>query len=51
MVAIDWLSRLFEMMTTRRLPRCFHCAPWRVDQRPPLVAREITRMQVVAFTC
>ena len=36
MVAIDWLSRLFEMMPVRgRLDlRCSYGAPWRIDQGP-----------------
>jgi AraC family transcriptional activator of mtrCDE len=33
---MDWLSRLFEMITVRgRLDlRCFYGAPWRIDQGP-----------------
>src|SRR5256885_17032430 len=35
-VAMDWLSRLFEMMPVRgRLDlRCNYGAPWRIDQGP-----------------
>jgi AraC-like DNA-binding protein len=35
-VAVDWLSRLFEMMPVRgRLDlRCSYGAPWRIDQGP-----------------
>ncbi len=35
-VAMDWLSRLFEMMPVRgRLDlRCSYGAPWRIDQGP-----------------
>lgn len=36
MPAMDWLSRLFEMMPVRgRLDlRCFYGAPWRIEQGP-----------------
>ena len=36
MSAVDWLSRLFEMVTVRgRLDlRCTYGAPWRIDQGP-----------------
>ena len=36
MPALDWLSRLFEMMPVRgRLDlRCLYGAPWRIDQGP-----------------
>jgi AraC family transcriptional regulator, activator of mtrCDE len=36
MPAVDWLSRLFEMVTVRgRLDlRCAYGAPWRIDQGP-----------------
>jgi AraC family transcriptional regulator, activator of mtrCDE len=36
MLALDWLSRLFEMMPVHgRLDiRCFYGAPWRIDQGP-----------------
>ena len=36
MPAMDWLSRLFEMMPVRgRLDlRCLYGAPWRIEQRP-----------------
>jgi AraC family transcriptional regulator, activator of mtrCDE len=36
MSSLDWLSRLFEMVTVRgRLDlRCFYGAPWRIDQGP-----------------
>src|SRR5262245_962758 len=35
-VAMDWLSRMFEMMPVRgRLDlRCSYGAPWRIDQGP-----------------
>jgi AraC family transcriptional regulator, activator of mtrCDE len=35
-IAMDWLSRLFEMMPVRgRLDlRCSYGAPWRIDQGP-----------------
>jgi hypothetical protein len=48
LAAIDWLSpNLFELMTVRRRLRCSCGAPLRIDQRPPLVARETARMQEV----
>jgi AraC family transcriptional activator of mtrCDE len=36
MSSLDWLSRLFEMITVRgRLDlRCLYGAPWRIDQGP-----------------
>jgi AraC family transcriptional regulator, activator of mtrCDE len=36
MIAMDWLSRIFEIMTVRgRLDlRCFYGAPWRIEQGP-----------------
>lgn len=36
MPAMDWLSRLFEMMPVRgRVDvRCLYGAPWRIEQRP-----------------
>jgi AraC family transcriptional activator of mtrCDE len=36
MSSLDWLSRLFEMITVRgRLDlRCYYGAPWRIDQGP-----------------
>jgi AraC-like DNA-binding protein len=48
-VAMDWLSRLFEMMPVRgRLDlRCNYGAPWRIDQGPG-EANEIPYHAVVA---
>src|SRR5215813_12297929 len=36
MSSLDWLSRLFEIITVRgRLDlRCYYGAPWRIDQGP-----------------
>jgi AraC family transcriptional activator of mtrCDE len=48
-IAVDWLSRLFEMMPVRgRLDlRCSYGAPWRIDQGPG-AANEIPYHAILA---